>query len=44
MKEKIFGGTKFKKFLKVAYSFSRSFSSETHREKTTKWRKAIKRI
>jgi len=33
--EKIFGGTKIKKLLKVVHLFSRSFSSDTHREKTS---------
>jgi len=28
--------------LKVAHSFSRSFSTDTHREKMSVWRKAIK--
>jgi len=28
--------------LKVAYSFSRSFSTDTHREKTSVWRKSSK--
>jgi len=31
-----------KKLLKVACSFSRSYSSDTHREKTSEWRKANK--
>jgi len=31
------------KLLKVACSYSRSFSTYTHREKTSVWRKAIKR-
>jgi len=30
---------KIKKLLKVAYFFSRSFSSDTHREKASEWRK-----
>jgi len=30
------------KLLKVTYSLSRSFLSDTHREKTSVWRKAIK--
>jgi len=29
------------KLLKVVHSFSQSFSSDTHREKTSEWRKAI---
>jgi len=40
--EKIFGGSKLNKLLKVAYSLSWSFTSDTYWEKTSGWRKAIK--
>jgi len=33
--EKIFGGAKLKQLLKVVFSFSRSFLSNTHQEKTS---------
>jgi len=38
----IFASFSLLKLLKEACSFFRSFSSDTHREKTSEWRKTIK--